>query len=81
MQSLGYICCYALRDALHLINSSNRVETCNKMILSDRQKNNGTSWSEDGSYYLALIKTEILNQELDQFLHERSLRLQPFKEK
>ena len=72
-----FICCYALRELLGLINSSNRVETCNKMILSDRQKNNGTSWSEDGSFYLALLKTLMLNSELYDFLLTRKIRFAP----
>ena len=72
-----YIHCYALRKKLGLINSSNRVETANKMIVSDRQKNNGTSWSFDGSYSLAATKTLMLNGELEQWLNTKSLRFSP----
>ena len=69
-----FICCYALRAALGLLNSSNRVETCNKIIVADRQKNNGTSWSVDGSYYLALVKTLIVNNELEEWLLNARIR-------
>ena len=72
-----YIHCYELRKKLGLINSSNRVETSNKMIVADRQKNNGTSWSFDGSYSLAVTKTLMLNDELEHWLNTKSLRFSP----
>lgn len=50
-----FIACYALRARLHLRISSNRVEKANDMIVANRQKHNGMSWSEKGSGALAAI--------------------------
>lgn len=47
--------CYAIRDGLGLHNSSNPVEKANDLIVAQRQKNNGMSWSTCGSGALAAI--------------------------
>ena len=52
-----HIPCYALRKSLNLRNSSNKGEKQNDLTVSDRQKNNGMSWSQNGSVALATITT------------------------
>ncbi|MDR1135643.1 MAG: hypothetical protein LBL49_05640, partial [Clostridiales Family XIII bacterium] len=47
------IVCYALREKLGLRISSNRVEKDNDMLVAERQKHNGMSWSGKGSGALA----------------------------
>ncbi len=54
------IACYAVRAGLGLSNSSNPVEKANDILVAQRQKHNGMSWSEDGSSALAAI--EMVNQ-------------------
>ena len=49
------ISCYALRSALGLRVSSNRVEKANDLLVAQRQKHNGMSWSFEGSGALAAI--------------------------
>jgi hypothetical protein len=58
-----FIPCYALRKKLKLRVSSNKGEKANDLVVSNRQKNNGMSWSKDGSVALATIKTIHLNNE------------------
>lgn len=60
----SYIPCYALRKELGLRNSSNKGEKLNDLIVSDRQKHNGMSWSKSGSVALATVTTASLNNEL-----------------
>ncbi len=50
-----YIPCYAIRKQLGLRNSSNIGEKMNDLIVSDRQKHNGMSWSKKGSVALASV--------------------------
>ncbi len=50
-----YIPCYAIRKQLGLRNSSNIGEKMNDLIVSDRQKHNGMSWSKEGSVALASV--------------------------
>src|SRR5437879_4643103 len=47
--------CYALRKKLGLRVSSNPVEKANDVLVSNRQKHNGMSWSPDGSTSLATL--------------------------
>jgi len=47
--------CYALRKKLGLRVSSNAVEKANDLLVSNRQKHNGMSWSADGSTCLATL--------------------------
>lgn len=67
------IACYALRNALGLRVSSNRVEKANDLIVGQRQKHNGMSWSFDGSGALAAIDALILNNELENWLRTGQL--------
>lgn len=71
--------CYALRAALGLRNSSNPVEKANDLLVSNRQKDNGTSWSKDGSVSLATVTSLRLNNEMDNWIRKRNLNF-AFKE-
>ena len=55
--------CYALRKKLGLRVSSNQVEKANDLVVSNRQKHNGMSWSVDGSTSLATLTTVRCNGE------------------
>ncbi|MGK5093363.1 hypothetical protein WDW89_15305 [Deltaproteobacteria bacterium TL4] len=46
---------YEIRKQLGLRNSSNRGEKANDLLVADRQKNNGMSWSKAGSVALASV--------------------------
>lgn len=61
---------YALRAELGLRNSSNRVEKANDLVVAQRQKHNGMSWSSSGSGALAQITALIMNDELHSWLNE-----------
>jgi len=50
------IACYAARAGLGLRNSSNPIEKANDILVAQRQKHNGMSWSKDGSSALAAIE-------------------------
>ena len=70
VQLIGYlrrnyphIPCYCVRKRLGLRNSSNRGEKSNDLLVSERQKHNGMSWSKWGSVALAAITTLIRNRE------------------
>jgi hypothetical protein len=65
--------CYALRQGLELRLSSNRVEKANDMLVAQRQKHNGMSWSFKGSGALASITMLLLNGELDRWLYNHTL--------
>jgi hypothetical protein len=60
-----YIPCYAVRKRLGLRNSSNRGEKANDLVVSERQKHNGMSWSPDGSVALAAVTALVRNQGQD----------------
>lgn len=68
-----FACCYALRSILGYHNSSNPAEKANDLVVANRQKHNGMSWSGDGSSSLALITASIKNGELDSFLRDHTL--------
>ena len=67
------IACYALRAALGLRVSSNRVEKANDLLVAQRQKHNGMSWSFEGSGALAAITMSFMNNNIDQWLRSESL--------
>lgn len=69
----SHIPCYALRHQLGLRNSSNMVEKANDLLVAQRQKHNGMSWSVPGSSALAHLKALFLNREVQPWLHSRSL--------
>lgn len=59
----SHIPCYSVRKRLGLSNSSNRGEKANDLVVSDRQKHNGMSWSKLGSAALATVTALVKNQE------------------
>jgi hypothetical protein len=69
--------CYALRSALGLRISSNRVEKANDMVVARRQKHNGMSWSTAGSGALAQIAALFHNGGLALWLDENRLSIFP----
>lgn len=59
---------YVIRQALGLRNSSNRGEKHNDLVVSERQKHNGMSWSKSGSVGLATLTAAIQNDEAQTWL-------------
>ncbi len=68
-----YIPCYAVRKELGLCNSSAIGEKMNDLVVSNRQKHNGMSWSKSGSVSLATITALKRNNESDKWFEEREL--------
>lgn len=68
-----YLPCYAARKHLGLCNSSNRGEKANDLVVSDRQKHNGMSWSLYGSVALAAITALVRNQEYKRWFQTGTL--------
>ena len=66
--------CYALRKKLDLRVSSNPVEKANDLLVSNRQKPNGMSWSADGSTSLATLTSVRRNDEHMHWLRHRDIR-------
>jgi hypothetical protein len=62
-RNLSFLPCYALRHQLGLRVSSNPVEKANDLLVSNRQKHNGMSWSADGSTSLATLTSVRRNGE------------------
>jgi hypothetical protein len=63
LRNQNYIPCYSVRKILGLRNSSNRGEKSNDLLVSQRQKHNGMSWSQLGSVTLAAVTALVRNQE------------------
>jgi hypothetical protein len=72
----SFIPCYALRQKLGLRVSSNRVEKANDLVVSERQKHNGMSWSVSGSTSLATVTSLHLNGEHVHWLLNRDIKFQ-----
>ena len=68
--------CYALRQKLGLRTSSNPVEKANDLLVSERQKHNGMSWSADGSTSLATLTDVRRNGEDRNWLQKRHIHFQ-----
>jgi len=68
-----YIPCYAVRKELGLCNSSAIGEKMNDLVVSERQKHNGMSWSKSGSVSLATITALKRNKESDKWFEEKEL--------
>jgi hypothetical protein len=68
--------CYALRKKLGLRVSSNPVEKANDLVVSNRQKHNGMSWSADGSTSLATLTAVCRNSEDRHWLLKHDIRFQ-----
>jgi hypothetical protein len=69
-----YIPSYVIRDKLGLRNSSNIGEKMNDLIVSERQKHNGMSWSKSGSVALASITTIVRNNEQDNWFKNKNIK-------
>ncbi len=68
-----YIPCYSVRKRLGLRNSSNRGEKANDLVVSDRQKHKGMSWSKPGSVALAAVTALVRNQEYKRWFQTGTL--------
>ena len=64
---------YAVRKELGLRNSSNRAEKANDLIVANRQKHHGMSWSKSGSVSLASVTALKQNKEYQKWFHEREI--------
>lgn len=69
----SHIPSYAVRKELGLRNSSNVGEKMNDLVVSDRQKHNGMSWSKDGSAALASVTVIKRNKESKKWFEEGKL--------
>jgi hypothetical protein len=67
--------CYAIRKELGLRNSSNRGEKANDLVVSDRQKHNGMSWSKKGSVALAFLSALKRNNEYMSWFTKREIEM------
>ena len=65
--------CYSLRKQLKLRNSSNIGEKMNDVIVSERQKHNGMSWSNSGSTALASVTILKQNNEVNKWFTDNDL--------
>ncbi len=74
-RSKPYLPCYAIRQSLGLPNSSNRAEKANDLVVAQRQKHNGMSWSPEGSLALAALTALIRNQEQDTWFKKNTLTM------
>lgn len=68
-----YIPCYALRKELGLKNSSAIGEKMNDLVVADRQKHNGMSWSKKGSVALASMTALKRNKEYERWFEEKDI--------
>ena len=69
----SYIPCYALRQKLGLRVSSNLGEKANDLVVAQRQKHNGMSWSRPGSSGLANVRALFLNREDESWITRKEL--------
>ena len=72
-RNFSYIPCYALRKRLGLRVSSNRGEKANDLVVAQRQKHNGMSWSKSGSSGLANVSALFLNKEDENWINRRTI--------
>ena len=75
-----YAACYALRKNLGYRNSSNPAEKDNDLVVANRQKHNGMSWSYDGCGALASITAISHNLETEEWIENRRIPFAPVKE-
>ena len=75
-----YAACYALRKNLGYRNSSNQAEKDNDLVVANRQKHNGMSWSYDGSGALATITAISHNLETKEWIENRRIPFAPVTE-
>jgi hypothetical protein len=70
----NYIPCYAIRKSLGLRISSNKAEKSNDLLVANRQKHNGMSWSKDGSVALTTITTLYKNNEQNEWYEKSQIK-------
>ena len=70
-----FLYCYALRKEEGYLNASSPVEKSNDLLVAQRQKHNGMSWSVLGSGALATISALRLNGELFSWVKQRYTNL------
>ncbi len=68
-----YIPCYEIRKELGLKNSSAIGEKMNHLVVAERQKHNGMSWSKEGSVALASLTALKRNNENKKWFEEKEL--------
>ena len=68
-----YIPCYAARKELGLCNSSAVGEKANDLIVSERQKHNGMSWTKKGTAALATITALKQNNEHKKWFEDKDI--------
>ena len=73
----AYIPCYALRGALGLRLSSNLGEKANDLVVAQRQKHKGMSWSQAGSPALSNLTALFVNNEAYNWTVRRELNFRP----
>jgi hypothetical protein len=72
-----YIPCYEIRKRLGLKNSSAIGEKMNDLVVAERQKHNGMSWSKQGSVALASITAPKRNNKSRKWFKEKELDFRP----
>ena len=69
--------CFAMRKHLGLRNSSNQVEIANNNIVAHRQKRNGLSWNDTGSFACSQMTAVFKNHEAEGFFEKGILSFAP----
>lgn len=72
-RNTSIIPCYAIRKKLGLCNSSAIGEKTNDLVVADRQKHNGMSWSRKGSVALASLTSLKRNNEDRKWFEEQEI--------
>lgn len=67
--------CYAIRRYLGLRNSSQSAESANYVLVANRQKTSGMSWSDNGSEALTIIQTVYENGETENWFRSHSFSM------
>ncbi len=70
-----YIPCYEVRKRLGLRNSSNIGEKMNDLLVSNRQKHKGMSWSVSGSIAIAALEALKRNHEYQHWFEYHDIEL------
>ena len=70
----GFVPCYALRKKLGLRNSSNLGEKANDLVVANRQKHNGMSWSGEGSVAFASVASASCNSEINNWVYFHAIK-------
>ena len=69
--------CFAMRKLLGLRNSSNQVEIANNTMVAHRQKRNGLSWSDEGSFACSQNTMIFKNHESEDFFKKGVINFAP----